>query len=299
MQQEVDFELFFLSVLSEVEELQFGERWIIPSESFMPQILEHFGLSSEQFKRRFQVHARHFARLWKYSSKDRNLVLNKGKLVRGETTYRVLTNDPEFIAIHGWISTDELNAMISTKSPTRSSESIEPSINSLSLYHVTSLDGLYAILKSGYIEARSKTGVAVGFSPYGHQDSGNWVYLGLNPELPSPGNKPVQLVLSSKLLKDRKDYYLNYTWSYGKTASSLHPDQLNRFLGDYKPLESEIIFENPISIAPYLIAINVVQLPTYIIEKIPPEHRIVVNWGQIPDRYTGILHIIDTLGTTK
>lgn len=120
MQQEVDFELFFLTVLTEAEELQPGERWIIPAESFMPQVLKHFGLSSPEFRRRFQVHAKHFVSLWKYSTRDRTLVLSKGKLVKGPTTYRVLTDNPEFIAIHGWISTKELNAMIQTKSHVKS-----------------------------------------------------------------------------------------------------------------------------------------------------------------------------------
>lgn len=160
------------------------------------------------------------------------------------------------------------------------------------LYHVTTLNGLYSILNSGYIDVRNRTGAIGGFSPVGHLSSGDWVYLGLNPELPSPGEKSIQLVLSSDILNDRNDYFLNYDWNYGKTSESLPATKLEEFLRHQNPLRSEIIFESRIPIDKYLLLINVIQLPDNILQKIPLQYRNQLDIKKIPEKYRKVINII-------
>lgn len=161
------------------------------------------------------------------------------------------------------------------------------------LYHTTSLEGLYVILQSGYLKSRNSTGVKVGFSPELHKESGDWIYFGLNSELPPPGRLSVQLVFSSKLLEDRKDYWLNSEWSYGKTERSLAPENLNEFLKNKGP-SAEIIFENEVPLDPYLIQINVIQLPNNLIQTIPIQYRPqTINFDEIPPKYKNLVKIIE------
>lgn len=163
------------------------------------------------------------------------------------------------------------------------------------VYHLTTIDGLYAILESGYIRPRKKTGAEVVLSPAtSRSSSGNYAYVSLNSTLPSPGKTPVQLVLSSSLLYDRKDYHLNYEWSYGKLGSSLSSNHLEEFLHRHNPLYSEIIFESGIAIDPYLVGINIAQMPLKISNMIPPEHRLpTVNLNRVAGDYRKLIKIIE------
>lgn len=160
------------------------------------------------------------------------------------------------------------------------------------LYHLTTLDGLYKILQSGYLKSRGNTGVVPGFSPANNEQSGGWIYLSMNEKLPPPGRISVQLVFSPKLLLDRYDYFLNYKWSYGKTSDSLPPEQIQEFIKkqDYT---SEIIFKNEIPLEDYLLHINVVQLPESIIQNIPKEYRPeIIDLTKVPQKYRNIVSIL-------
>ncbi len=161
------------------------------------------------------------------------------------------------------------------------------------IYHLTSIDGLYNILNSGYISSRTDTNASVGLSSqYNHRESGNFIYVSLNSELPGVGRIGIQLVLSFDLLKDRKDYFLNYEWAYGKQNSSLPPSELDVFLKKHNPLYSEIIFTNKIPLDKYLIGINVVQMNPDIVKLIPEENRLqTINIDQIPIKYRHLINI--------
>jgi len=163
------------------------------------------------------------------------------------------------------------------------------------LYHTTSLNGLYNILNSDYLRSRNKSNAEVGYSPKDHKESGDWIYFSFQSKLPPPGKMSVQLVFSSDLLTDRSDYFLNREWSYGKTNNSLPPDKLDEFLKNLTPV-SEIIFENDIPLIPYLLEINIVQLPTDILSKIPEAYKPqTVNFNKIPEKYKNLIKIIEKL----
>jgi hypothetical protein len=180
------------------------------------------------------------------------------------------------------ISKDQINEILTSKNLDRTR-----------LYHVTSLEGLYNILNSGYIRPRNFTNAKVGYSPASHKGSGDWVYLGFNSSLPPPGRLSIQLVFSSKLLKDRQDYYLNREWNYGKSESSLPPSKLNEFLQNLGPV-AEVIFENEIPIDSYLIEINIIQFPAKLIQMMPIDARPAeIDYGQIPLKYQNLIKIIE------
>lgn len=160
------------------------------------------------------------------------------------------------------------------------------------LYHLTSLSGLYQILQSRYMKSRKNTGVAPGFSSANDEKSGEWIYFNMNEKLPPPGKLSVQLVFSPKLLLDRHDYFLNYEWSYGKTDDSLPPEKIQEFIKKQK-YSSEIIFKNEIPLDDYLLQINIVQLPDFIIQKIPNEYKPeTVDITKIPDKYRHMISIL-------
>jgi len=159
------------------------------------------------------------------------------------------------------------------------------------MYHSTSLEGLYGILKSGYISPRNKTNSNVGYSPKNNLESGNWVYFTLNSTLPSNENISVQLVLSDKILSDYNNYYLNSTWSYGKTENSLPANKLAEFLKNTSEY-SEIIFPEAIPIEPYLEAINIVQESDELRNKIPEKFRKPrIDYSKIPEKYQKMISI--------
>ena len=162
------------------------------------------------------------------------------------------------------------------------------------LYHLTTIDGLYSILNTGYIESRKSTGVDSVLSPKQHIPSSKYIYLSFNSKSPNIGKISIQLVLSFDLLKDRNDYFLNYDWKYGKSDKSLSPNKLDEYLGNYKPEYSEIIFENSIPINPYLIKINVIQMKKSTSDLIPKNNQLpIVDLNKIPIKYKSMINIIE------
>lgn len=85
----------------------------------------------------------------------------------------------------------------------------------------------------------------------------DYVYLSLKMETSLPWT--VKLVLSSSILNNRDDYYLNTDWFYGMTSESLDPREIQTWLKKVKG-PGEILFKNKIALNEYLIEIVVNQL---------------------------------------
>lgn len=160
------------------------------------------------------------------------------------------------------------------------------------LAHVTSIESLYEILESGYLKSRSETGADRGLSSIDKGDP-NYVYLSLNVENKLIGK--VKLSLSSSILNERNDYYLNTDWFYGVTNQSLNSTQLNTWLSRVRG-PGEILFKNKIPLNKYLKEIIIPQLSKDIINLIKKSDTKVnlheVNMNKIPEEYRDMIKIV-------
>lgn len=154
------------------------------------------------------------------------------------------------------------------------------------LVHVTRLDSLYAILRSGYLYSRAQTGAPRGFAATNSGDP-RYVYLSLDlGEVPLPGQ--VKLVLDSSILFERDDYYLNTDWRYGVTRDSLGPSQLETWLALVKG-PGEILFSHEIPLDRYLVEIVVAQASPHIVDLVrqssPTAQFPLLDLNEVPIEY--------------
>lgn len=155
------------------------------------------------------------------------------------------------------------------------------------LNHSTTLENLYSILSSGRLISRSQGNFKRNLSSENKGDP-NFIYLTVETEDVKPKLGSVNIQLKMQLLYDRKDYFLNTGWHYGITEATMTSDKVAEWLG-MVGIYGEVLFQDAISIEPYLEKIIVRQLPGDILEKIGEHDKTVyqtlINYDRIPQKF--------------
>lgn len=157
------------------------------------------------------------------------------------------------------------------------------------LAHVTSMNSMYDILSSGKILSRALTGVT-GFSTRGDP---NYVYVSL--DVPPPLIGKVKFTLSSRILIDRFDYFLNSDWNYAVTSQSLTPQRIAEWIRKTKG-PGEILFPSQVDLDPYLEEIVVPQLRPDLVNLIrqsdPTAKLDILDINRIPLKYHHLIRVV-------
>lgn len=159
------------------------------------------------------------------------------------------------------------------------------------LIHITELDTLYQILRSGYLYSAFDLGLSV----RGDGPSCKYVYLSTDNRNPLPGQ--AKLVFDPIIMEERQDYWMNLDWCFGPQPDSYTPDRRDEWLaivnGKDNVMESnEIMFAGPVPLT-YLRSIHIPKHDGYVTTESGHVVDCRVDFDRIAPQYKSRILVYD------